>query len=79
MSGMNTQPKTIDDFGDNTVWLESVLTADRWQIGEDGHGDSISAWFCSDCGCLIDDPDDGCEHCGCGMEQDAEDEALEWA
>jgi hypothetical protein len=76
---MNTQPRTLDDFGDNAVWLESVLTADRWQIGEDGNGDSVSAWFCSDCGSLLDATEDGCHACGRGVELEPEEEAREWA
>jgi hypothetical protein len=46
----------------------SSYFADRYQLA-----DGASAYFCRDCGCEIEDADDGCEHCGAGLEDNEDD------
>lgn len=49
-------------------WLENSACKRfaRYAVAVDEHGDGISTWYCTDCGLQIEDPDEGCEHCGLG-------------
>jgi len=61
---MNAQPRTLDDLGIETTWLESIGSRfDRWSTGPES-----SVCVCSDCGAVVDDIDDGCR--SCGIEED---------
>ena len=61
-------------IADGALWLESGFCADRWQVGSDTFGDSVSEWFCRDCGESGADPIDGCPACGLGVDEDDEDQ-----
>lgn len=57
------------------LWLESGFYADRFQTGVDEYGDSVSTWFCRDCGAADADPAEGCDECGFGkIEPDDDDD-----
>lgn len=64
----------IDQLDPEANWLESAMGFDRYAIGPEE-----SVWVCGDCGCVIDDTDEGCIACGRGVELDPEAEALEWS
>ena len=65
---------TLEQAIDNgALWLESGFYADRFQTGTDAFGDSVSTWFCRDCGAADADPAEGCDECGFGVDEDSED------
>jgi len=52
----------IDELPPEANWLEGDRGFDRWAIGPED-----SLWFCSVCGAVVDDIDDGCRSCGRGI------------
>jgi hypothetical protein len=64
----------IDQLAPEAIWLESVMGFDRYAVDAEH-----SVWVCGDCGAVIDAAEEGCAHCGRGVEQDPDEEALEWA
>ena len=60
----------IADLDPDGEWvtLDSTRTANRWAIGPEN-----SVWSCAECGRVIHAPEDGCEWCGHGTDDEESD------
>lgn len=70
MSMRDLSPLDALLFGDNPAvpWLEERAGFVRVALDAEDSG-----WFCGACGRPVDAPEDGCDHCGYGQDDDAED------
>ncbi len=71
MSLRNLSPLDALLFENNpaVTHLENTRGFARWAIGPED-----SEWFCMACGSRIDDPDEGCDYCGEGQDDDTDEE-----
>ena len=70
MNAIATNPLHLDAALEaGAEYLERAsYFVDRYQLA-----DGTSAYFCRDCGMAIEDADEGCEHCGSGLDEFEED------
>jgi len=58
-------------FPDNYYLEQTTVAGTRYERRASGEGEGSlyeSAWFCTNCGALVDDPFEGCDHCGSSEE-----------
>jgi rubrerythrin len=63
-------PATLDAATEmGATYCETARYAERWAYSAEE-----SAWYCRDCGHLVEDTDDGCTVCGYGTPDEDDDE-----
>ncbi len=68
-------PVTLDlAYEADATFCESARYAERWAYANEN-----SAWYCKECGTLVEDTDDGCAVCGYGEpDDDDDDDGEDW-